>query len=80
MHIRALILLLVTLNTAGCGPTLQPEDLGTVETKVPKLPGSEVPFPMPELETPAEQESKTPPRAAGPAPKATDEPDGGANK
>ena len=80
MHIRALILLLVPLSTAGCGPTLQPEDLGTVETKVPKLPGSEVPFPMPELDTPADPDSKTPPSTAGPAPKASDEPNTGANK
>ena len=60
---RAIILLLFAAGLTGCAPTLQPEDLGTVESKVPKLPGAEIPFPMPELEAPAEPAAELDPTA-----------------
>jgi hypothetical protein len=62
----ATVALLVAAALSGCSPTLTPEDLGTVEYKVPKLQGSEIPFPMPELEPAAGSEQSASPDAAEP--------------
>ena len=44
-----LVLVAATL-IPGCGPKLSKEELGKVVFEVPKVPGSETPFPMPELD------------------------------
>ena len=47
------------LLTAGCGPAIEREDLGTVSHHVPEVPGAEEPYRMPELDEPSD---------AGPSP------------
>jgi hypothetical protein len=46
--------LLVAGVMCGCGPRLSPEELGTIEYDIPKVPGSDKPYPLPELEGSAE--------------------------
>ena len=53
-------LLAILLSFAGCESKIPKQDLGKVVFEVPQVPGSEKPFPMPELD-PA-------PNAKGPAP------------
>ena len=50
---RLLIALLLVgcLTLAGCGPGVSEEDLGTIVTEVPQVPGAEEPFPLPEFGT-----------------------------
>lgn len=47
--IRGLVLaaFAVTILLPGCGPDLTKEQLGTIEYRVPKVPGSEEPYPLP---------------------------------
>jgi hypothetical protein len=50
---------------AGCGPELSKNDLGTVIYDVPKVAGSDQPYPMPQLGPPHEdgdEEGNTVPR------------------
>lgn len=46
--------LLLLVSLAGCGPALSKSDLGTVVFEVPKVAGSEEPYPMPQLGPPSE--------------------------
>jgi len=46
----ALALLLVT---PGCGPRIAEEDLGEISATLPVLPGTDEPYPLPELEVPS---------------------------
>lgn len=52
---------LILAGLVGCGPALTPEDLGSVELKVPKLPGTEIPYSMPELESPSQPSNEAQP-------------------
>jgi hypothetical protein len=57
-----LCLLILLLLLGGCGPELSKHELGTVVFEVPKVSGSEGPYPMPQLQpTPAVKESQTKP-------------------
>lgn len=49
-----LLLSLLIVLLAGCGPALSTSDLGTVVFEVPKVAGSDEPFPMPQLGPPLE--------------------------
>jgi hypothetical protein len=53
--IRHLFLLVSLLGLSafliGCGPQLSESDLGTVVFEVPKVAGSEEPYPLPQLGT-----------------------------
>ncbi len=70
----SLLLFVLSLGVSGCGPSLKTEDLGTVEMKVPKLPGSDGPYPIPELEPAADSaaESTSKPADLVPKPPAQD--------
>ena len=51
--VRILIGILVCLVLLpGCEPTVEPEDLGTVQYEIPKIPGADQPYEMPELDEP----------------------------
>ena len=39
----------------GCEPTVQPEDLGTIEHELPEIPGADEPYEMPELDEPIDR-------------------------
>ena len=43
----ALWTLLIALATAGCGPELSEEELGTIQYEVPKVPGADRPYELP---------------------------------
>lgn len=45
-------LMFCLLLTAGCGPAVEREDLGTVSHRVPEVPGAKEPYQMPELDEP----------------------------
>jgi len=49
-----LCLLILLLLMGGCGPELSKRELGTVVFEIPKVSGSEGPYPMPQLLPPAE--------------------------
>lgn len=55
----------------GCGPPpLDSAEYGEILTKLPEIPGAEKPYPLPELELPADPKVETPtdePPAEGPA-------------
>jgi len=51
------ILLCLTLLT-GCEPS-PPEDLGTILDEAPKIPGTDEPYKMPELDRPAAEEKSS---------------------
>jgi len=55
-----LAVLLVVPLAVGCGPAIPSEELGDVVFEVPKVPGAEEPYPLPE--------SKAPPFTGIPAP------------
>lgn len=40
----------VLLLLSGCGPQVAQEDLGKIVYEVPKMPGSDKPYPLPPLE------------------------------
>ena len=63
MQCRLCFLALLTLPfISGCGPELSQDDLGTVIYAVPKVAGSEEPYPMPQLTPPfSEEKSKNRP-------------------
>ena len=42
------VLAITSACCPGCGPQLDPEDLGTVIFEVPKVPGADEPYPLPE--------------------------------
>ena len=46
---------ILLLFLTGCGPQLSKQDLGTVEFQVPRVAGSEEPYPLPQLGPPAGQ-------------------------
>ncbi len=50
--------LLLTAPLAGCDPPLDPETYGRVIYDVPKVPGSEKPYPLPELEESEDEAAK----------------------
>jgi len=52
--------LLVIASFAGCQPKASDEELGTVIYSVPQVPGTEQPYPLPELgdDAAASRESK----------------------
>jgi len=73
---RRLLTIVVCLvgvwTTTGCRPSSPPdEELGTVIYEVPQLPGSDQPYPLPELgpdaEKPDTQKPGEPPATAPPA-------------
>ncbi len=43
---------------SGCGPALSERDLGTVIYEIPKVPGAEKPYKMPQLGEPSETENQ----------------------
>jgi hypothetical protein len=45
----------------GCGPRLDPKDLGKPVFEIPVLPGSEAPYPLPRLDEPAAATGADPP-------------------
>jgi hypothetical protein len=53
-----LALLLTGLSLAGCGAELSKADLGTVVFEVPKVPGTEEPYEMPQLGPAAAQKGE----------------------
>ncbi len=42
---------------AGCGARISPAELGKIDRDIPKLPGTDKPWPMPELDEPATEDS-----------------------
>ena len=42
---------------AGCGARISPAELGKIDRDIPKLPGTDKPWPMPELDRPATEDS-----------------------
>jgi hypothetical protein len=48
-------LLSACLISAGCGPAVSQEDLGKVVYGVPAVPGTDAPYPLPELEVSASE-------------------------
>lgn len=48
-------LLLACLISAGCGPAVSQEELGKVVYGVPAVPGTEAPYPLPELKVSASE-------------------------
>ncbi|MCD4727728.1 MAG: hypothetical protein K8R46_08705 [Pirellulales bacterium] len=48
--------LVLSICLAGCGPELSERDLGTVVDEMPKVAGSEKPYPMPQLGPSSEDE------------------------
>jgi len=57
---RSAGLALVLISMFGCGPELSKQDLGTVVFEVPKVAGSDEPYPMPQLGPSLEQGGNTP--------------------
>ena len=47
-------LMVCLLLMAGCGPAVPREELGTIEGKLPELPGMERPYDMPDLDAPVD--------------------------
>jgi hypothetical protein len=53
-----LVLLIILLACGGCGPRLSEKDVGSPIFEIPKLPGSDTPYPLPQLDdaaAPSEQ-------------------------
>jgi len=48
--------LLLGVFLGGCGPKLSERDLGTVIYELPKVPGAEKPYQMPQLGLPSEND------------------------
>jgi hypothetical protein len=48
-------LVVVGLALPGCAPKLDPREYGEVIHELPKLPGAEEPYPLPELDEPTEK-------------------------
>jgi hypothetical protein len=51
-----MLLLILLISPAGCGPALSETDLGTVTFEMPKVPGADAPYRMPQLEAPAQHD------------------------
>ena len=49
-----LLALALLVAVAGCGPRVSPAELGKIERNLPKLPGLDQPWPMPQLDKPSE--------------------------
>ncbi len=47
-------LVIAIFTLPGCGPSVSQEDLGTLVFDVPKVPGSDEPYPLPVDDTPAD--------------------------
>lgn len=45
-----LLLLALPVSPVGCGPALSKTDLGTVVFEIPKVPGADTAYRMPQLE------------------------------
>ena len=54
-----LIVCSTTFATPGCAPKLRPREYGQVIHDLPKLPGAEKPYPLPELDEPKETSKET---------------------
>ena len=57
----------VLLGVVGCRPAASPEELGTVVYEVPKIPGSDAPYPMPQVDSVADATPPAPGSGAPPA-------------
>lgn len=55
-----LLALLLLFSTPGCAPRIPPEELGEVMKELPALPGTDQPYPLPELEPPSSVEAAKP--------------------
>ncbi len=55
--IHGLILLALSVATAGCGPELKKEDLGQIQTTPEQLPGYGKPYPLPKPRYEAQEET-----------------------
>jgi hypothetical protein len=55
--IHGVILLVLTVATAGCGPELNQENLGQIQTTVEQLPGFGEPYPLPKPRYEADEET-----------------------
>jgi hypothetical protein len=51
------ILVLALICPTGCGPALSESDLGTPVFEIPKIPGADKPYRMPQLEPTHEKEN-----------------------
>ena len=61
-NLLCLLILILLVLVGGCGPELSKQELGTVVFEIPKISGSEGPYPMPQLQPPpAVQEGRTKP-------------------
>ena len=54
MRYRFGLLAILLISPAGCGPAVSKEDLGTVVFELPKVPGADTPYQMPQPESPPE--------------------------
>lgn len=54
------ILLLALVPLAGCEQKLDPRQYGQIITALPEIKGADKPFPLPQLEDPAEKPDETP--------------------
>jgi hypothetical protein len=63
---RRIVLLGSTcLAATACGPRLSSDDLGTTLHRLPKVPGADQPYPMPQLDQPPPDEKAADEPAAG---------------
>lgn len=51
-RLEILIAAIALLSTTGCGPQVSPEELGTLEYRIPAVPGSETLYPLDQLKEP----------------------------
>ncbi len=69
---------LLPIIAGGCGPRLTSADLGTIVREIPKVPGADKPYPMPQLDKPAPAVAEPEPAAESapePEPQPTHDPD-----
>jgi hypothetical protein len=67
---------LLPIIAGGCGPRLTSADLGTIVREIPKVPGADKPYPMPQLDKPAAAEPAAPAEPATESePQPTHDPD-----
>ncbi len=48
----SIVLGIVLLGLSGCGPSVSREQLGEILFEVPKVPGSDEPYPLPDIPAP----------------------------
>ena len=54
MHLSRLLIASLLLGCpplVGCGPGVSEEDLGTIVTELPQVPGADEPYPLPDFGT-----------------------------